>query len=97
MLGGVFIFVAGVGTGIGLGYGLWGEPNWVGVETTPSPDCPPIDSTLPIDSTPPIDSTLPPDTNVTDYLDLDILELGKLRGVVQVGSKQAIRELSAMF
>ena len=69
MLGGVFIFVAGVGTGIGLGYGLWGEPNWVGVET------------------------FPPDTNVTDYLDLDILELGKLRGVVQVGSKTGYQRI----
>ena len=28
-----------------------------------------------------------PDTNSTDYLDLDILELGKLRGIVQASSK----------
>ena len=72
MLGAVFIFAAGVGTGIGLGYGLWGEPNWVGVETTPSP---------------PVEPTIGPDTNLTDHLDLDILELGKLRGVVQASSK----------
>ena len=81
MLGAVFIFVAGVGTGIGLGYGLWGEPNWVGVEITPSPptDCPPVGP----------DPTIGPDTNLTDYLDLDILELGKLRGIVQGSSKKA--------
>ena len=42
MLGAVFIFAAGVGTGIGLGYGLWGEPNWVGVETTTSPPGPTV-------------------------------------------------------
>lgn len=76
MLGAVFIFAAGVGTGIGLGYGLWGEPNWVGVETTPSPPVGP-------------DPTIGPDTNLTDYLDLDILELGKLRGIVQASSKNA--------
>ena len=63
MLGAIFIFAAGVGTGIGLGYGLWGEPNWVGVDTTPSPPVGP------------------------DYLDLEVLELGKIRGVVQVGFK----------
>ena len=77
MLGAVFIFAAGVGTGIGLGYGLWGEPNWVGVETTPSPPIPTIGPTI------------GPDANLTDYLDLDILELGKLRGIVQASSKNA--------
>ena len=77
MLGAVFIFAAGVGTGIGLGYGLWGEPNWVGVETTTSPPGPTVGP----------DPTIGPDTNLTDYLDLDILELGKLRGVVQASSK----------
>ena len=63
MLGAIFIFAAGVGTGIGLGYGLWGEPNWVGIDPTGGPD-----------------------TNLTDYLDLEVLELGKMRGAVQVVS-----------
>ena len=27
-----------------------------------------------------------PDTNLTDYLDLEVLELGKMRGAVQVVS-----------
>ena len=74
MLGAVFIFISGVGTGIGLGYGLWGEPNWVGGETTPSPPVIP-------------DPTIGPDTNLTEYFDLDLLELGKLRGIVKVSSK----------
>ena len=80
MVGALFIYTAGVGTGIGLGYGIWGEPNWVGAETTPSPPLGP-------------EPTIGPDTNSTDYLDMEISGIGKLRGSIQVGSKCIIFDI----